>query len=186
MTRYGIIGAAVALSSGTLLGACAGDSETAAPVDITAPAPARTPTGPGETRFIVVQRGQSLGRIAELYQVPKQAIIAANHLAPPYRLTAGMRLGIPVAAKQLGTEPIKATKEASAKLARPPAPAGAASRGKAAETRQAKIKEVIPLDDDLPPSPVPSQPADAARDGNGGDSLRRDYDYFGLDSALSR
>jgi LysM repeat protein len=183
MTKYAIFAAAVTLSCGMLLAACAGDSDKLVPVDTAALA--RTPTVPDETRFIVVQRGQSLGRIAELYQVPKQAIIAANHLAPPYRLTAGMRLAIPGAAKPLATERSKGTKEPSAKLARPLAPAGEASLVKAAETRPAKIKEVIPLDDDPPPSPMASQPA-AARDGKGGDALRRDYDYFGLHPALSR
>jgi murein DD-endopeptidase MepM/ murein hydrolase activator NlpD len=176
MTRYGLFGAVLALGCGMLLAACSGGTE---PVETTVPAPARSPTVPDETRFIVVQRGQSLGRIAEIHQVPKQAIIAANHLAPPYRLKAGMRLAIPVAAKQRATEPIKGTKEASAKPARSSAPAE--TTGDAAQSRHAKIKhsepEVIPLDDP-PPSPVASQPVDTA--------LRRDYSYFGLDPALSR
>src|SRR5438067_5858013 len=51
----------------------------------------------GERR-IVVQPGQQLGRIADAYHVPKRAIIAANHLEPPYKLAAGQKLLIPGAA----------------------------------------------------------------------------------------
>jgi LysM repeat protein len=43
---------------------------------------------------ITVAQGQSLGRIAETYHVPKRVIIAANQLQPPYELKAGSRLVI--------------------------------------------------------------------------------------------
>ena len=76
------------------------------------PPPAAAPLGPAPTaaakpprsskpaplpqdRYITVERGQSLGRLAEAHNVPKQAIIAANHLTPPYELKTGMRLFIP-------------------------------------------------------------------------------------------
>jgi LysM repeat protein len=47
-----------------------------------------------ETIHVVVQRGQSLGRIAQSYHVTKQDIISANNLQPPYRLKVGMVLTI--------------------------------------------------------------------------------------------
>ncbi len=49
----------------------------------------------GEQHHIVVRSGQSLKRIAAEYHVSQKAIIAANHLAPPYKLEAGQRLVIP-------------------------------------------------------------------------------------------
>ncbi len=45
--------------------------------------------------MIVVERGESLGRIAERYHVPKRAIIEANHLQPPYDVAIGQRLVLP-------------------------------------------------------------------------------------------
>jgi murein DD-endopeptidase MepM/ murein hydrolase activator NlpD len=46
-------------------------------------------------RVIVVERGQSLGRIAERYHVAKRDIIEANHLKPPYNIEIGQRLVLP-------------------------------------------------------------------------------------------
>src|SRR5260370_30550526 len=60
--------------------------------------PGRLGAGPPEARTITVERGQSLGSIAEANHVPKQAIIAANHLTPPYKLKTGGHLLIPGAA----------------------------------------------------------------------------------------
>jgi hypothetical protein len=119
---------------------------------------------PDETRFIVVQPGQSLGRIAEIYRVPTRAIIDANHLAPPYRLKPGMRLAIPAAANQRATEGTAAT---------------------SSQARQAKAKrsepKVIPLDD-----PGPGEPDDDPSDRQVGSAVRSDYGFFGLDPALTR
>ncbi|HEY1797076.1 MAG TPA: M23 family metallopeptidase [Stellaceae bacterium] len=52
-------------------------------------------TAGAEQRMIVVERGQSLGRIAERYHIPKHAIIGANHLKPPYDIEIGQRLVLP-------------------------------------------------------------------------------------------
>lgn len=49
-----------------------------------------------DSRFVVVSPGHSLGGIAEANHVPKQAIIAANHLSPPYKLKVGQMLRLPV------------------------------------------------------------------------------------------
>jgi LysM repeat protein len=61
--------------------------------------------GPGRT--ITVKAGQSLGGIAKTYHVSKQALIAANHLHPPYELTIGARLIVPAStvAPARGTKP---------------------------------------------------------------------------------
>src|SRR6266513_5135272 len=53
---------------------------------------------PPDARFVTVRAGQSLGGIAETNHVSKQAIIAANHLSPPYKLKIGEVLKIPVTA----------------------------------------------------------------------------------------
>jgi hypothetical protein len=90
-----------------------------------------------------VARGQTLDRIAQLYHVSKDQIIAANQLKPPYTLPPGTMLTIPVAALQ-STKPAKS--KASAAV-----PAAAKTTGESAPVRHKKPKEaepeVIPLDD---------------------------------------
>ena len=97
-------------------------------------------------RQITVERGQSLGKIAVKYHVPKQAIIAANHLeAPDYKVKIGSKLTIPGGAAPL--------QQAMA----PPSSAGPSPN-------------VIPLDDApaphasaaSPPAPHPAGPPHAA------------------------
>jgi len=58
-------------------------------------APAIRPRPSAEGRHIVVRPGQSLSRIAAEYHVSEHAIIAANHLHPPYTIEIGQRLLIP-------------------------------------------------------------------------------------------
>jgi LysM repeat protein len=48
-----------------------------------------------EPRYITVAEGQSLLRIARANHLSAKAIAAANHLEPPYLLTAGSQLLIP-------------------------------------------------------------------------------------------
>ena len=72
-----------------LLAACGPQSGTPAPV-----------INGGESRpappaQIIVQRGQTLSRIAETYQVPMHALAEANRLSPPYRILVGQALIIP-------------------------------------------------------------------------------------------
>jgi LysM repeat protein len=167
MNRHGILGTALLLSCGGLLAACAESPQTSAPAHMMGPAQGGPATGtaslgsqssggPTKTRYIVVQPGQSLGRIAEAYHVPKQAIIAANHLTMPYSLKAGARLAIPIAARQAGTPPVSGTKVALSAPA--PANSGHAARRVSVPSRHAKVRlaepEVIPLDD-----PEPAQAA---------------------------
>ena len=180
MNRCGFFGAALTVTCGTLLAACVQGPQKSAPVETSA----HPPAAPEETRNIVVQRGQSLGRIAETYHVPQQAIIAANHLAPPYRLKAGARLAIPGSVVQPETQTTQSTKEVASsapRLARP------------AQAREAKVRhaepEVIPLDDPTPASPASDRAAEKASSDSGGASqggVKGAYGYFGLDPALSR
>src|SRR5437870_1097867 len=107
--RRGLFRVAVVLVLSGLLASCAEVGDGPAPVFMKGGGPGivgeremrmpgRSAAGPAEARTITVERGQSLGRIAEAYHVPKQAIIAANHLEPPYKLKMGARLVIPGAA----------------------------------------------------------------------------------------
>jgi LysM repeat protein len=180
MSRCGFFGAALALTCGTFLTACVQGPQNSVPVEMSA----HPPAAPEETRYIVVQRGQSVGRIAESYHVSQQAIIAANHLAPPYRLNAGARLAIPGSVVQPETQPTQSTKEVAS---------SAPGSAKPAQARNAKIRhaepEVIPLDDPAPASPAKDRADDKAASGSGVASLggvKGAYGYFGLDPALSR
>jgi LysM repeat protein len=180
MSRCGFFGVTLAVTCGTLLAACVQGPQKSAPVDTSA----HPPGAPEETRYIVVQRGQSLGRIAETYHVPQQAIIAANQLAPPYRLKAGARLAIPGSVVQPEAQPTQSTKEVASS---PPRSA------KPAQARNAKIRhaepEVIPLDDPAPASPASDRTTEKAASESEGASrggVKGDYGYFGLDAALSR
>src|SRR5881409_591561 len=56
--------------------------------------PART-----QMRSVIVREGQSVGGLARDHHVSKQAIIAANHLTPPYKIQIGKPLLIPAAAE---------------------------------------------------------------------------------------
>jgi LysM domain len=166
MNRHGILGTAVLLSCGGLLAACAESPQNSAPAYMMGPAqgvPATAAASPGshsaggprKTRYIVVGPGQSLGRIAEAYHVPKQAIIAANHLTTPFSLKAGARLAIPLAGAQAGTQPVSSTPVSRTKVAlSAPANSRHAARRVSTPSRHAKVRlaepEVIPLDDPAP------------------------------------
>src|SRR5436305_531312 len=98
--RLGIVRAATAAMLVSLVAACASDMSDPAPVVMKGAGPgtvgeASTGLAAAGERRIVVQTGQQLGRIAEAYHVPKRAIIAANHLQPPYKLAVGQKLVIP-------------------------------------------------------------------------------------------
>src|SRR5512136_1603458 len=82
------------------LAACTTDSgaPTGAGGGINVPSAGAGKTSAAEYRRITVQPGQSLGRIAQQYRVSTQAIVAANHLTPPYTLKAGATLVIPTSA----------------------------------------------------------------------------------------
>ena len=130
--------------------ACADEPITPAPVFLNggpgmavARSAAAKPTTP-DRRFIIVGPGQSLGAIAETSHVSKQAIIAANHLSPPYKLKVGQTLRLPVS--------VAASVPSRQKVAAVPKRSQHATV--LADTRSSKpvaSEEMIPLDDPTPP-----------------------------------
>ncbi len=146
MGPYRLCGLGLALGSVVLLAACAENSPPpaveAAALPPAAPAPIKQATG--HTRTIIVQPGQSLGRIAETYHVSQKAIITANNLMPPYNVKAGAKLVIPgggtvprglANAKPPSKTPATQVAHATARPPRPVKP----SKG-------TDMPEVIPLD----------------------------------------
>src|SRR4029077_1603135 len=101
-----------------------------------------------DTRRILVEHGQSLGGIAHAYHVPASAIIAANHLNPPYKIEAGQFLLIPGA----GDAPLATPPPLMAASPTPPYP-------------HDRPPEIVPLDGPAPAPRTPSEPsaADEAR-----------------------
>jgi LysM repeat protein len=98
---------------------------------------AATKAATPDNRFVIVGPGQSLGVIAEANHVPKQAIIAANHLSPPYKLKIGQTLRLPVSVAASGS-----SREKVAAVPKRPTVL--------ADTRSSKpvaSEEVIPLDE---------------------------------------
>jgi len=57
--------------------------------------PQQAPVATREAQRIVVERGQSVSRLAAKYDMPRRAIIAANNLTPPYKIKIGQQLLIP-------------------------------------------------------------------------------------------
>ncbi|HEV2302848.1 MAG TPA: LysM peptidoglycan-binding domain-containing protein, partial [Stellaceae bacterium] len=127
IARRGRRAAAVALLLGLPLYACARLGPPAPfvvgepPMPDAAAAPQFTAAGPAQ---ITVRPGQSLDGIARAYRVSPRAVIAANHLHPPYRLEAGWTLVIP----QGGISRPPAARVAAAAAPPRPAPEAAASR----------------------------------------------------------
>jgi murein DD-endopeptidase MepM/ murein hydrolase activator NlpD len=154
--RHGISRAAPAIALALLVAACGGGSSTPAPVVLKGAAPGiaeAAPTRPPAAmpragiQHIVVEHGQSLSSVARAYHVTEQAIIAANHLAPPYKIEAGEHLVIP------GT----------AAAARQPPPSAGASAAPVAQTSQTHPPpEIIPLDGPAPAKPVSPPPGTAS------------------------
>jgi len=126
-----------------------GPAEMGGPPPLAARAPIRPPSR-REAHAITVRPGQSLGGIAHSYHVSEHAIVAANHLRPPYRLETGMRLVIPGGGAPVAEAPIAERV--------PLAPAGD-------RLPVRRSREVIPLDGPAPKvsaAPVPVSPAAAS------------------------
>jgi len=159
-TRFGVRGTCATLCIGRGLltgfaqvpiGPLATGIIAGSPEQLSGPAGARPPQAvtPVKGRSIIVKPGQSLGGIAERHQVSTRAIIAANHLTPPYDLKIGARLVIPDAPAR--SIPVKAT--APRHLDPPLGVEAGASRPRSRPKRPAP--EVIPLDDPSPALPGP-------------------------------
>ncbi|HLY46025.1 MAG TPA: M23 family metallopeptidase [Stellaceae bacterium] len=179
MRRHGLACAAAAVALASLVAGCSSDPTNPAPVilkgadagispdgplayrmpPLARPLP-RTMSGPGpmpgpalrgDGRRIVVRPGQSLGGIAQAYRVSEHAIVAANHLQPPYKIEIGQTLLIPGG----GEHPLALASEPTPPLSPPPAPPP--SLHPAAE----RTPDIIPLDGPAPP-PHPAERAQAA------------------------
>lgn len=83
--------------------------------------------------YVFVRRGQSLDTIAKDYGVSKQAIIAANKLAPPFKLNPGTALAIPFHGDKPPPQPKKTAAKPRPKTSEP-------------ESHKRPPPEVIPLD----------------------------------------
>ncbi|HEV8679894.1 MAG TPA: M23 family metallopeptidase [Stellaceae bacterium] len=163
--RLGIVRAAATIAFTGLVAACSTDPPSPAPVILRGAAPGfaseaaimpasnaarmARPMPPGRT--IVAQHGQSVGRIAQEHRVPTAAIIAANHLSPPYKIETGQRLLIPA-----GSDPTPTA-----------IPAGPAPGPPTAVARA--TPDIIPLDGPAPPAAI--EPAAIARPPQGPASL---------------
>jgi LysM repeat protein len=109
-------------------------------------APATAPAAPTASKIhVIVQRGQSLDRVAQSYRVAKEDIIAANNLKPPYDLKPGTVLQMPLTAVQPAKDMSKPKPApASRTAAKPDRSQAAAPAPRARPVRSSP--EVIPLD----------------------------------------
>jgi murein DD-endopeptidase MepM/ murein hydrolase activator NlpD len=128
------------------------------------PGPAARPRA--ETRRIVVRQGQSLGGIAHAYHVPERTIIAANHLAPPYKVETGQRLLIPSGSEAL-VQPALASAAMPAAHGHPPPeiiPLDGPAPAKAVSPPQ-NTTSLTPLAEPPPAQSPPGEPS-AAEEAN--------------------
>jgi LysM repeat protein len=136
-----IIAAALVLGGGSLLAACGEGPNVSTPAAApNAARPARAPI----TTHIVVQRGQSLRRIAKEYRVAERDIIAANHLVPPYTLKPGTFLTIAVPPPEPKSQGRPASKPA--RTARAPGKGSHPAEPARHNTVKRSEPDAIPLD----------------------------------------
>jgi LysM repeat protein len=126
----------LALAGAAISGCSLFDTETAAKANAAA---AALPPAGRAAFYVRVERGQSLDQLAHQYRVPKQRIITANNLAPPYRVVPGSQLEIPLEGlrRSARPSPSKSTKPNKAI-------AGWLPKKKGAATAQAKVKRRAP------------------------------------------
>src|SRR5437763_14190526 len=102
IARRGLARAVVAVALTGVIAGCVGDQAGPAPVylknGMAEGAPVSFPAPRRETQRVVVRPGPSLKGLARTYRVPGRTLIAAHHLAPPYKLRIGASLAIPGAA----------------------------------------------------------------------------------------
>jgi LysM repeat protein len=89
-----------------------------------------------------------LGGIAEANHVSEQAIIAANHISPPYKLKIGQTLRLPVSVAASVPSRDKAAVVAPRRSRHPTVLADTQS------SKHAASEEIIPLDDPASPGPA--------------------------------
>ncbi len=173
ISRRGLAHAAASILLAGLVAACAaGIPSEPAPVYLKGgmtggPEAAPIPAQRHDVR-LTVRPGQSVRGLAHVYHVPERTIIAANHLAPPYKIKIGQDLLIPGAVEgpvQQASLPPKTVYEVPppvvpapppiAAAPVPPAPTPMAAAPPAAAPTPQPIHDIISLDD--PPPAVPSK-----------------------------
>jgi murein DD-endopeptidase MepM/ murein hydrolase activator NlpD len=127
--------------------------------------PLPTALPPGGARHIVVRPGQSVGGLARDYHVTKHAIIAANHLQPPYKVEIGQHLAIPGAGAAPALHEAALHEPGGHEAVLRDAAPGPEARDKPAARpiREAhRGPEIIPLDQPAPSRPAshPAKPAE--------------------------
>jgi hypothetical protein len=134
MRRLGALRVVLFAPCLAVLASCGARPQPASPPTISRPAPDHT-----AVVIVIVARGQTLDQIAKSFRVPKEAIIAANDLKPPYSLQPGSPLTVPLAAQEPEKKkppPIPAITSQPKRSPGAPNPGGAAKPG----------PDVIPLD----------------------------------------
>jgi murein DD-endopeptidase MepM/ murein hydrolase activator NlpD len=153
--RRGVARAAMLLGFAGLLAACADRSGPPAPVLMKGGGLGIVVNGPpSEAQLVVVRPGQTVRSIARDHHVKPDAIIAANHLQPPYKIKTGARLLVPGVATMAAAAPAHGPAETPpVATVRPPPAAAAAAR---------PPQQIIPLDEPAPARPPPPAPAATA------------------------
>jgi murein DD-endopeptidase MepM/ murein hydrolase activator NlpD len=166
--RCGLVRAGFVVILAGLVGACAEPTEPAPVFQKGQVAPVVGPMpAPPPALQVIVKRGQTLDGYAYTYHVAKSAIIAANHLRPPYELKAGQRLTIPAAGapiRQAATYPV-----AASPMVPPPTPLPPLSQVAVPQppptpqsiTPGKGAPDVIPLDGPAPPKQAVAAPPPA-------------------------
>ncbi len=167
--RRGVVRVATMAILAGMVGACADQTGTPAPVymmggpTMGAAAPAPAPVH-REARQITVQQGQTLNAVARDHHVKTAAIIAVNQLKPPYELKAGTRLIIPDSGSppaQMAAVPAPESQRVAAAPLPPPAASAASAQRPPALTpppSAATAPDIVPLDGP-PPKEMPAAPA---------------------------
>jgi murein DD-endopeptidase MepM/ murein hydrolase activator NlpD len=109
--RRGTAGAALAAALAAALSACAGpqrppaaDASRAPPFPLGSPEPHAEPDLVGATH--VVQRGETVYRIARTYGIDPRELMEANGISDPRQLATGLELFVPGAPRPLDVPPL--------------------------------------------------------------------------------
>jgi murein DD-endopeptidase MepM/ murein hydrolase activator NlpD len=168
--RRGLAGVGLAVIVAAILASCANQPGQPAPVfnRTNSPMAGDIPPPPREMRKITIQPGQSLSVLSQTYHVPEKAIIAANHLTPPYALKAGATLLIPDAGPPAVQQAVGPTAAPSVAPPTPlPPPPGTAPPPRSGSPPPASTTaqpDIVPLDTPppqtaaAPPSQTPAPP----------------------------
>lgn len=115
------------------LAACGGDDDgafsTLPPIRTTTTSSTTTTVVSTEPQYYVVQRGDVLSIIAELFDVPMQAIMDANGISDPNAIQAGQTLRIPTGVVVVNTLPPRSATTLAGDPGTPEDPGGGEGEG---------------------------------------------------------